>query len=448
MENETQEPILDQVETNDPVAEEATNPNKIPVEDLIHYEEALNELHVLEKSYSDVSDLISEGNEVGAEVQEKIEQAKEVLEDKAEDIEPLEPLVVQESIKYFYKRIGMEDKRILFNTEDATSNPRLATEMNLEALQDIKDAVIKGLKLAYEKLIEILKAIFKNLLNSMGIRTKSAQDARDNLRKNATAIKDNLKANNAEIRKMCKTIDSLDKSMEGAFDPSLASLRVSLEECLILDGLRPSIYLPIYLKFATRIESILSQLAELIKPDASYGEVIKKVVDIFKPYQDELKGIDRVNYINQYLGRTDFRYLKPEPEVLMLVPLKGDKLIYLGLSQNNLVIRQNLSFSANIDVLKYFNPDTAVDDVAKQLDLMSSRNTEAILKGSNSKLDIIKNKLNKIVNASSTGPGLDNDTLDALEAIKNLVSVIARMGAAASTISALLVDRAHALGKI
>lgn len=448
MENETQEPILDQVETNDPVAEEATNPNKIPVEDLIHYEEALNELHVLEKSYSDVSDLISEGNEVGAEVQEKIEQAKEVLEDKAEDIEPLEPLVVQESIKYFYKRIGMEDKRILFNTEDATSNPRLATEMNLEALQDIKDAVIKGLKLAYEKLIEILKAIFKNLLNSFGIRTKSAQDAKDNLKKNASTIKDSLKANNAEIKKMCKAIKGIDEAIDGMFDPELAPLHESLQESFALDSIQPNEYLPVYLKFATRIESILSQLVELVKPEVTREELIKKVSDMFKPYQDELMNIAGVKAINLYFRLSAFRHINPAPELLMLVPLKNDRFMYIGLDQDKIVIRQDLSYTVNNNVGKYFDPDTAVDDVAKQLDLMSGKNIETILKGCNSKLDVIKNKLNKIVAANALGNGLDNDTMTILENIKNLVSVITHMGAASNTISGLLVDRAHALGKI
>jgi hypothetical protein len=448
MENETQEPILDQVETNDTVAEEATNPNKIPVEDLIHYEEALNELHVLEKSYSDVSDLISEGNEVGAEVQEKIEQAKEVLEDKAEDIEPLEPLVVQESIKYFYKKLGMEDKRILFNTEDATSNPRLAMQMNLEALQDIKDAVIKGLKLAYEKLIEILKAIFKNLLNSFGIRTKSAQEARDNLRKNASTIKDNLKANNAEIKKMCKSIDTLNDQIDGMLDPELSDLYKSLEESFVLDIVRPNEYLPIYLKFATKIESILSQLAELIKPDVTKEELFKKVTDIFKPYQDELKRIDEIKDINAYLWHTQFKGTTTEPELLMIVPLKNDRFMYIGVVQDRFITRQDVSYGATHNVGKYFNPDTAVDDVAKQLDLMSSRNIESILKGSNSKLDLIKNKQAKITSTNATNYNLSSDTMYVLETIKNLVSVIARMCAAASTISALLVDRAHALGKI
>ena len=448
MENETQEPIVDQVETNDPVAEEATNPNKIPVEDLIHYEEALNELHILEKSYSDVSDLISEGNEVGAEVQEKIEQAKEVLEDKAEDIEPLEPLVVQESIKYFYKRIGMEDKRILFNTEDATSNPKLATQMNLEALQDIKDAVIKGLKLAYEKLIEILKAIFKNLLNSMGIRTKSAQEARDNLRKNATTIKDNLKGNNAEIRKMCKTINSLNSQIDGMLDPELSALYESLQESLTLDSVQPNEYLPIYLKFATKIESILSQLAELVKPDVTKEELFKKVTDIFKPYQDELKRIDEIKDINAYLWHTQFKGTTTEPELLMIVPLKNDKFMYIGTVQDRVIARQDVTYGATYNVNRYFNIDTVADDVAKQLDLMSSRNIESILKGSNSKLDLIRNKLTKIVATNTAYYNLSNDTMYVLETIKNLVSTIARMGAASVTISGLLVDRANALGKI
>lgn len=448
MENETQEPILDQVETNDPVAEEAINPNKIPVEDLIHYEEALNELHVLEKSYSDVSDLISEGNEVGAEVQEKIEQAKEVLEDKAEDIEPLEPLVVQESIKYFYKRIGMEDKRILFNTEDATSNPRLAMQMNLEALQDIKDAVIKGLKLAYEKLIEILKAIFKNLLNSFGIRVKSAQEARDNLRKNATTIKDNLKANNAEIRKMCKTINSLNSQIDGMLDPELSALYESLQESLTLDSVQPNEYLPIYLKFATKIESILSQLAELVKPDVTKDELFKKVSDIFKPYQDELKRIDEIKDINAYLWHTQFKGTITEPELLMIVPLKNDKFMYIGTVQDRVIARQDVTYGATHNVNRYFNIDTVADDVAKQLDLMSSRNIESILKGSNSKLDLIRNKLTKIVATNTAYYNLSNDTMYVLETIKNLVSTIARMGAASVTISGLLVDRANALGKI
>jgi hypothetical protein len=448
MENETQEPILDQVETNDPVAEEATNPNKIPVEDLIHYEEALNELHVLEKSYSDVSDLISEGNEVGAEVQEKIGQAKEVLEDKAEDIEPLEPLVVQESIKYFYKRLGMEDKRILFNTEDATSNPRLAMQMNLEALQDIKDAVIKGLKLAYEKLIEILKAIFKNLLNSFGIRTKSAQEARDNIRKNATTIKDNLKANNAEIRKMCKTINSLNSQIDGMLDPELSALYESLQESLTLDSVQPNEYLPIYLKFATKIESILSQLAELVKPDVTKDELFKKVSDIFKPYQDELKRIDEIKDINAYLWHTQFKGTTTEPELLMIVPLKNDKFMYIGTVQDRVIARQDVTYGATHNVNRYFNIDTVADDVAKQLDLMSSRNIESILKGSNSKLDLIRNKLTKIVATNTAYYNLSNDTMYVLETIKNLVSTIARMGAASVTISGLLVDRANALGKI
>lgn len=448
MENETQEPILDQVETNDPVAEEATNPNKIPVEDLIHYEEALNELHVLEKSYSDVSDLISEGNEVGAEVQEKIEQAKEVLEDKAEDIEPLEPLVVQESIKYFYKRIGMKDKRILFNTEDATSNPRLATQMNLEALQNIKDAVIKGLKLAYEKLIEILKAIFKNLLNSFGIRTKSAQEARDNLRKNASTIKDNLKANNAEIKKMCKSIDSLNDQIDAMYDPELSDLYTSLQESFALDSVQPNEYLPVYLKFATKIESILSQLAELVKPDVTKDELVKKVSDMFKPYQDELKRIDEIKDINAYLWHTQFKGITTEPELLMIVPLKNDRFMYIGLTPNGIITRQDVSYGATHSIGRYYDPDTAVDDVAKQLDLMSSRNIESILKGSNSKLDLIRNKLTKIVATNTAYYNLSNDTMYVLETIKNLVSTIARMGAASVTISGLLVDRANALGKI
>ena len=448
MENETQEPILDQVETNDPVAEEATNPNKIPVEDLIHYEEALNELHVLEKSYSDVSDLISEGNEVGAEVQEKIEQAKEVLEDKAEDIEPLEPLVVQESIKYFYKRIGMKDKRILFNTEDATSNPRLATQMNLEALQNIKDAVIKGLKLAYEKLIEILKAIFKNLLNSFGIRTKSAQEARDNLRKNASTIKDNLKANNAEIKKMCKSIDSLNDQIDAMYDPELSDLYTSLQESFALDSVQPNEYLPVYLKFATKIESILSQLAELVKPDVTKDELVKKVSDMFKPYQDELKRIDEIKDINAYLWHTQFKGITTEPELLMIVPLKNDRFMYIGLTPNGIITRQDVSYGATHSIGRYYDPDTAVDDVAKQLDVMSSRNIESILKGSNSKLDLIRNKLTKIVATNTAYYNLSNDTMYVLETIKNLVSTIARMGAASVTISGLLVDRANALGKI
>ena len=139
---------------------DAVDPNELPVEDLLHYEEDMATIKKLDFDISQVADAADEGNELAKEVTEGLERAADLVAGKAEN-DPIDAIATQESLKYLFKRAGLEYNSSKFNLEDATSNLPLANSINLEFFKELATGIKEGAVKVYEYLVELLTKLWK-----------------------------------------------------------------------------------------------------------------------------------------------------------------------------------------------------------------------------------------------------------------------------------------------
>ena len=139
---------------------DAVDPNELPVEDLLHYEEDMATIKKLDFDISQVVDAADEGNELAKEVTEGLERAADLVAGKAEN-DPIDAIATQESLKYLFKRAGLEYNPSKFNLEDATSNLQLANSINLEFFKELATGIKEGAVKVYEYLVELLTKLWK-----------------------------------------------------------------------------------------------------------------------------------------------------------------------------------------------------------------------------------------------------------------------------------------------
>jgi len=139
---------------------DAVDPETLPVEDLLHYEEDMATIQKLDFDISQVVDAADEGNELAKEVTEGLERAADLVAGKAEN-DPIDAIATQESLKYLFKRAGLEYNPSKFNLEDATSNLQLANSINLEFFKELATGIKEGAVKVYEYLVELLTKLWK-----------------------------------------------------------------------------------------------------------------------------------------------------------------------------------------------------------------------------------------------------------------------------------------------
>ena len=139
---------------------DAVDPETLPVEDLLHYEEDMATIQKLDFDMAQVADAADEGNELAKEVTEGLERAADLVAGKAEN-DPIDAIATQESLKYLFKRAGLEYKPSKFNLEDATSNLQLANSINLEFFKELVTGIKEGAVKVYEYLVELLTKLWK-----------------------------------------------------------------------------------------------------------------------------------------------------------------------------------------------------------------------------------------------------------------------------------------------
>lgn len=139
---------------------DAVDPETLPVEDLLHYEEDMATIQKLDFDMAQVADAADEGNELAKEVTEGLERAADLVAGKAEN-DPIDAIATQESLKYLFKRAGLEYKPSKFNLEDATSNLQLANSINLEFFKELATGIKEGAVKVYEYLVELLTKLWK-----------------------------------------------------------------------------------------------------------------------------------------------------------------------------------------------------------------------------------------------------------------------------------------------
>ena len=350
------------------------DPLTLPVEDLIHYEEELNELQNLSKTADNLSDIIQEGNEVGEEVYEKIEEAKKTLEEKADDIDPLDVVIAQESIRTFRKRLGMEEQPLNFNFEDATSNPTLAMTMNIEGLKEISKTVLEGVMKAWKKLVEFLKAMFKKFKAVIIHKEKNLNNLKAKLNdpnnKIGEKVKERLEEMGALDMKNIK-LSAIEKSVD---DPKLHPLYKTLRDLHSFDLLGRKEYPAVLKTLALEIPNIINGLANIIKQDLTSKELGSYLV---KAFSKVTSGIERLPTYNsvikpRLLEAVNSKYVGLEC-VCSLIPLGDTNLhvILIGKEMNNDPIYLDINrldiygdFSIKID------PDTLAKETTDALDIM------------------------------------------------------------------------------
>ena len=348
------------------------DPLTLPVEDLIHYEEELSELQNLSKTADNLSDIIQEGNEVGEEVYEKIEEAKKTLEEKADDIDPLDVVITQESIRTFRKRLGMEEQPLNFNFEDATSNPTLAMTMNIEGLKEISKTVLDGIMKAWDKLVEFLKAMFKKFKAVIINNEKNLNNLKAKLNDPKNNIGEKVKERLEEMGALNMRNISLTKISESIDNPRLHPLYKTLRELHTLDLLGRKEYPAVLKTIAADLPNIISGLGALIKPDLTSEEVAQYAI---KAFSKVTSGIERLPGYNsvvkpRLLEAVNSKFVGLEC-VCSLIPVGDTEIhvILIGKEMNNKPVYLNISridlygdFTVNID------PEELAGETSRALD--------------------------------------------------------------------------------
>ena len=423
------------------------DPLTLPVEDLIHYEEELNELQNLSKTADNLSDIIQEGNEVGEEVYEKIEEAKKTLEEKADDIDPLDVVITQESIRTFRKRLGMEEQPLNFNFEDATSNPTLAMTMNIEGLKEIGKTILDGMMKAWEKLIAFLKAMFKKFKAIITNNEKNLNNLKAKLNDPKNNIGEKVKERLAEMSTLNAknlTLSMLDKAID---NPKLRPLYNTLRELHTLDLLGRKEYPSILKTITAELPNIIAGLGNIIKQDLTAEELGQYVVKAFSKVTPSIERLSAYNSVikPRLLEAVNTKYVGLEC-ICSLIPIGDTELhvIIVGKDMTNKPVYLNINrldiygdFGVNID------PDNLAGDTLYAIDTVDG---ERIL----SNYDNCVKASEKVIHSAkmAISKGLEPQAEAAVRSAGQFASQLLKIAEHSLTFFNKLDKRAKALGNI
>lgn len=403
------------------------DPLTLPVEDLIHYEEELNELQNLSKTADNLSDIIQEGNEVGEEVYEKIEEAKKTLEEKADDIDPLDVVITQESIRTFRKRLGMEEQPLNFNFEDATSNPTLAMTMNIEGLKEISKTVLDGVMKAWAKLLEFLKAMFKKFKSVISIKEKNLNNLKAKLNDPKNNIGEKVKERLTEMGATDMKNIKLDKIGESIENDKLRPLYKTLRELHSLDLLGRKEYPSVLKTIVADLPAIMSGMAKLIKPDLTSEELGEYLVKSFSNATAAIEKLPSYNSIikprlleavnTKFTGLTGLCSLVPVGESDLHIILIGKEMNNKPVYLNNNRLDIYGDFSINID------PDALATETSKGLDILDGERLLQIHDSCLKAADAIGHSANMVI-SRGVSDEVGNVIKSAMHASTQLINII------------------------
>lgn len=367
--------VLETDNTNEQPVENTIDPQTLPVEDLIHYEEELNELQNLSKTANNLSDIIQEGNEVGEEVYEKIEEAKKTLEEKADEIDPLDTVIAQESLRIYRKRLGMEELPASFNLEDATSNPTLAMTMNIEGLKEIGNTILGGIMKAWAKLVDFLKAIFKKFKSVIAIKEKGLSKLKQQLNDPKNEVKEKIRETLKDMHVIDVKNFKLNRISDSIDEPEKRPLYKTLKDLHAFDLLGREEYPMVLKSIVATLPSALSGMVKLIKEDLTEPELGRYLMDVFKKSSDAIGSLPYYKNVLQSacaeaiashnLGIKNACSVIPvgENEFHVIIVGKMDNTdTYLYANTNRVTIEDDVNI--NID------PDTLAKDTIRALDIL------------------------------------------------------------------------------
>jgi len=435
------------LETDNPTTENTIDPLTLPVEDLIHYEEEVNELYNLSKTADKLGDIIQEGNEVGEDVYEKIEAAKKTLEEKADEIDPLDTVITQESIRVLRKRLGMEDVSANFNFEDATSNPTLATTMNIEGLREIASTVLQGVQEAWKKLVEFAKAIYKKLTtvvkdDTAKIKALKAKldDPNFNFEKRLEAKYEKLESEAASIERLEAAVDALD-------DVSKHPLYNSLIDLFTYDCLGGSEYLKKLNVMLETLPNVLAKLTDLIKPDVTIEELGITLETVFAKAISATNDIKVISNIKKAIEATAYGEKLPLNNVCLLAPKSATEFVYVATAKDgDKIVYKNQSELdiKEADIKRIRNIDTLATDTSKALSIINLEQTDRIYKTLLSATDLVTRKINVI----TTKHELSDEAKRVIRQIMLINSTILRMPKEAFDTYRLIFKRAKIIASL
>lgn len=158
------------------------------IEDVVEADVSASELQEATKKLEEIQDDFEEGEATAAELQEAIDHTKEVIAkveeaaEKGEEAEvPVEEVVaVQESLKYFYAKIGFDSSEMVtVSREDIATGSLEAYKnlsANLEQLQVNLEGVLREMmdeaKDMFKNAIDKVKAVFGNARAIARVLTK------------------------------------------------------------------------------------------------------------------------------------------------------------------------------------------------------------------------------------------------------------------------------------
>lgn len=367
--------VLETDNTNEQPVENTIDPQTLPVEDLIHYEEELNELQNLSKTANDLADIIQEGNEVGEEVYEKIEEAKKTLEEKADEIDPLDTVIAQESLKIYRKRLGMEELPASFNLEDATSNPTLAMTMNIEGLKEIGNTILDGIMKAWQKLVDFLKAIFKKFKSVISIKEKGLTKLKQQLNDPKNEVKEKIRETLKDMHIIDVKNFKLNRISDSIDEPEKRPLYKTLKDLHAFDLLGREEYPMVLKSIVATLPSALSGMVKLIKEDLTEPELGRYLMDVFKKSSDAIGSLPYYKNVLQNacaeaiashnLGIKNACSVIPVGENefhVIIVGKMANTDVYLYANTNRVTIENDVNI--NID------PDTLAKDTIRALDIL------------------------------------------------------------------------------
>ena len=158
------------------------------IEDVVEADVNASELQEATKKLEEIQDDFEEGEATAAELQEAIDHTKEVIAkveeaaEKGEEAEiPVEEVVaVQESLKYFYNKIGFDSSEMVTVSREDIATGSLEAYKNLSAnleqlqinLEGVLREMIEEAKDMFKNAIDKVKAVFGNARAIARVLTK------------------------------------------------------------------------------------------------------------------------------------------------------------------------------------------------------------------------------------------------------------------------------------
>ena len=425
------------------------DPLTLPVEDLIHYEEELNELQNLSKTADNLSDIIQEGNEVGEEVYEKIEEAKKTLEEKADDIDPLDVVITQESIRTFRKRLGMEEQPLNFNFEDATSNPSLAMAMNIEGLKEIGKTVLEDIQKAWEKLIEFFKGIFKKLKTLIFTREAYVASLKADLddAKKKPKRKERIKEAMRKMRDLNKGFQALEDAAKGLDNDEDHVLYKTLYDLYSFDILGYKEYIPALNTLITDIPNILNGLANVVDKDLTRRKLGEYLEKAFTKEIDAFRNINAYDTIKDYIKDAMPDKKSSFSKLCLITPKGPNTYTILALKVNDrdaYGITNPSTITINEPIVSLIDGDKLPENTSEIMNRINTKAIERALDTVNSYAEKIAKKVNYL-----KMDGLASD--EQVAANKQIMSVVSALFNAvqdAGNLYRKLVKRMEAISKL